>query len=271
MSGFVCPVCGGILEREERTYRCPLGHSFDVARQNYVNLLLPNRSGAQDPGDSQEMVEARARFLGGGYYRPLAETLGTLCGELSGGNPVSLLDAGCGEGTYLETVARQLPPGSRCVGIDLSRPALRRAGKRIPQAEFAVASLFHLPLGDGSVDLVLHVFAPPAPEEFARVLRRGGTLVSVTPGPRHLWGLKTALYEQPYENDGEVRPMGTLVHRRRVKTQGTITVTPGEDIAALYHMTPYAWRSPRESARRLLERERLETPFEFQIDLYEKA
>ncbi len=270
MSLLACPVCGGALSRRERTYRCPEGHAFDVARQNYVNLLLPNRGGAQEPGDSLEMVEARARFLGKGYYGPLAGHLARQCRELSRGRPVRLLDAGCGEGTYLEAVAECLPAGSGLVGIDLSRPALRRAGRRIPRAEFAVASLFHLPAAEESVDLILHVFAPPAPEEFYRVLTPGGKLLSVTPGPRHLWAMKTLLYENPYENDGAVRPMAGFRHLSREVVEGTIQISPREDVAALYQMTPYAWRSPREAARRFLERDRLETEFQFHADLYER-
>jgi len=270
MSLLRCPVCGEALSRQDRTYRCTAGHSFDLARQNYVNLLLPNRGGAQEPGDSQEMVDARVRFLSGGYYRPLAEELARQCRNLSGGEAVSLLDAGCGEGSYLELVSAALPEGSRCVGVDLSRPALRRAGRRVPEAEFAVASIFHLPLFEESVELILHVFAPPAPEEFARVLKPGGSLLSVIPGPRHLWGLKTALYDEPYENDDAVRPMEGLTHLERIRVAGELTVSPAADVAALYQMTPYAWRSPRESAQRLLQQEALETPFEFFVDRYGK-
>lgn len=269
MSLLCCPACGQALSRQSGTYRCGRGHSYDIARQNYVNLLLPNRGGAQEPGDSLEMVQARVRFLGQGYYRPLADHLAAQCGALSSA-PVRLLDAGCGEGTYLSAVAKQLPPGSRMVGIDLSRPALRRAGRRISGAEFAVASLFQLPLADESIDLILHVFAPTAEKEFSRVLRAGGKLLSVTPGPRHLWEMKTLLYQKPYENEEQIRPLAGFRHRDRKMVQGKIFLPCREDVAALYQMTPYAWRSPREPSQRFLALDRLETVYQFYVDLYEK-
>lgn len=41
MSLFICPICAAPLAREGNIYRCPGGHSYDVARSGYVHLLPP--------------------------------------------------------------------------------------------------------------------------------------------------------------------------------------------------------------------------------------
>lgn len=269
MSLLCCPVCGAPMERTDGSYCCEKGHTYDRARQNYVNLL-PAKRRSGEPGDSLEMIQARSQFLDRGYYRPLAKRLATLWRQEATGRPLALLDAGCGEGSYLEAVAAAIPAGSRLVGIDLSRPALRRAGRRVPEAEFAVANLFALPLADCSVDGVVQVFAPMSAEEFFRVLRPGGLFLSVTPGPRHLWGLKEALYEQIRENDSAIRPAAGLQHFQRDVLEGELHITPQADIEALYRMTPYAWKSSRKAAELLKQRQWLDTPYQFFLDFYRK-
>ena len=65
---FRCPVCREPLQRQEKQYRCKSGHSFDIARSGYVNLLLDNGRGRH--GDDKKMVAARSAFLEKGFYRP---------------------------------------------------------------------------------------------------------------------------------------------------------------------------------------------------------
>lgn len=50
-----CPNCHAELKREGKAFRCRNGHSFDVARQGYVNLLVNAR---RETGDNKEMVSA---------------------------------------------------------------------------------------------------------------------------------------------------------------------------------------------------------------------
>ncbi|MFB9840727.1 putative RNA methyltransferase, partial [Actinoallomurus acaciae] len=65
-----CPVCGADLTLGGRSLRCPARHAFDVARQGYAGLLTGNvRTGT---ADTAAMVAARAEFLDGGHYAPLA-------------------------------------------------------------------------------------------------------------------------------------------------------------------------------------------------------
>ncbi|WP_341718975.1 23S rRNA methyltransferase [Micromonospora sp. FIMYZ51] len=73
-----CPVCAEPLAEvaagATRALRCPRRHSFDIARQGYVNLLAGR---APHGGDSAEMVAARADFLAAGHYDTISTALAT--------------------------------------------------------------------------------------------------------------------------------------------------------------------------------------------------
>ena len=94
---FCCPLCGQPLARQERTYRCPGGHSFDIAREGHTYLLPVNRKHSAAPGDDPGMARARRDLLSKGYYAPLLNTLCSLSVAHTGPAP-DVLDAGCGEG-----------------------------------------------------------------------------------------------------------------------------------------------------------------------------
>lgn len=140
-----CPVCGGPLEQKDRALRCPKRHSFDLAREGYVNLLAIQRRHTREPGDSREMVRARRAFLASGAYAPLMQALADVCAQLP---HRQVVDAGCGEGSYDRFLCDALP-GVQIVGFDLSREAVRLAAKLVPEAAFCVGGSFSAPVRDG--------------------------------------------------------------------------------------------------------------------------
>ena len=276
MKEILCPVCGGELMREEGRWRCALGHSYDIASQGYVNLLLSSRKHAKVPGDSREMVEARERFLASGSYGFLRERVADLAAELMDGIPAPrVVDAGCGEGWYTVRVAGRLRDcGSSplMIGLDISKFALRSAAKKDKEGVWAVASIFDMPVADASADLVMNLFAPIAGREFCRVLRPGGWLLVVSPGPDHLFSLKEKLYETAYRNGPVPEPEkgAGLVLRRRETVAREFTVGSRELLRDLFQMTPYPWKSPRESRERLERMDSLTTLGEFVLSIYQK-
>lgn len=272
MSLFRCPLCAAPLEREAGAYRCPGGHSFDVAREGYVHLLPPNQKHSALPGDDRDMVQARRDFLSKGYYQPLLNTICSRILSLSGETP-ALLDAGCGEGWYTAGVYQALLSAGRrprAAGTDISKFALRTAAKREKGAEFAVASSYRLPLADGGVDVLLNCFSPLALEEFRRVLRPGGAFLYVVPGAEHLWEMKEILYENPYPNEEKETPYEGFRYREIVPVDGTIHIESREDIQNLFRMTPYFWKTPRAGAERLAALERLDLRISFRVHVFEK-
>lgn len=262
---FCCPVCGGTLCREEGRYVCENRHSFDLAREGYVNLLPANRQHSKAPGDDKDMTAARTRFLDGGWYSPLRDVLCELAEKALPPGGV-LLDAGCGEGWYTSVLAKMTENKSgRTAGVDLSKPAVKKAARRCPTAEIAVASVYHLPVADSTVDVLVDCFSPLAGSEFARVLRPGGVFLYVVPGPRHLWELKELLYENPYENEEKEETYPGFALEGVTAVENTFTLTDGEDIMALFGMTPYAWKTPREAVERLGRVETLTVTAQFRI------
>ncbi len=272
---FRCPNCGAPLEREGRTLRCPARHSFDMAREGYVNLLPPNRKRSKDPGDDRDMVAARSSFLEKGYYLPLRNALEDLVVRRTENVPAPVVvDSGCGEGWYTAGVHAALERAGRAprtAGVDLSRYALRRAARRLPEEEFAVASVYRLPLGDASADLLLDVFSPLAAAEFARVVRPGGCFLYVVPSARHLWQMKEVLYPRPYENPVKVEDYPGFAYQGVTEIRETITLTERADITALFGMTPYAWKTPKEGVARLEGLDALTTEIGFDVHGYRRT
>lgn len=267
---FCCPICGGALVREPGRYLCPRGHSFDVAREGYVNLLPANRQHSKEPGDDREMAAARSRFLEGGWYAPLREELCSLVEKYAPDHP-ALLDAGCGEGWYTAALGETVrTKGGRAAGVDLSKPAVKKAARRYPAGELAVASVYHLPLTDARVDILTDCFSPLAAGEFYRVLKPGGIFLYVVPGPRHLWELKSVLYDRPYENEDRREEYPGFRYREVAAVERPFTLPTSQAIGDLYRMTPYYWKTPKEGSERLSALDALTVTAQFRIHVMER-
>lgn len=197
-SFLVCPVCRNLLAEpavksvtpeqgssggSPRVLQCVRGHRFDAARQGYFNLLTGRGTGFA--ADTAEMVQARIDFLGSGHFQPLADAVCLAATEAGVDRPV-ILDAGAGTGYYLDALQKQTH-ASAAVALDISKFALRRAARLLPEALCLVWDVWRpLPVAEESVDLLVNIFAPRNPGEFARVVRDGGVLLVVTPRPHHL-------------------------------------------------------------------------------------
>ena len=268
----MCPVCGEALASDEFAYACPNRHSFDIAREGYVNLLLANQKRSEEPGDSADMVRSRSRFLARGHYAPLAERLTEIVAELAApiGRPLEALDSGCGEGYFLAALREGLTRrgvDARLRGIDVSRPAVRAAARRYAGLFLAVASVHRLPIPSSSLDIVLRVLAPLDATEFRRVLAPSGHLLAVTPGPSHLLALRELIYESPRARSAEAPPKGCTLVRQETLAFALRLASP-EDALDLLAMTPYYWHAGEDVREGIGRTAGLETPAEFVISLY---
>lgn len=268
---FLCPVCGQPLQQEGAGCRCPQGHGFDRARSGYWNLLPPGGRHSKQPGDNKEMVRARYDFLQQGHYAPLAQQIAQLgADQLPQGG--ALLDAGCGEGYYDAVFCGEMERrGLPCTvgGMDISKFAVERAAKRLPQGKWAVGSLYHMPVPAGCCDLLFNFFAPHCAAEFSRVLRPGGHLLVAVPGVRHLWELKELLYETPYLNEREALPLAGFRGPGRTPVTYQMELE-GPALWSLFQMTPYYYRTPEADKARLKACPGLRVTADFELLLYEK-
>lgn len=215
------------------------------------------------------MIASRRAFLEKDYYLPLRDALGEEVYFYTPKNAPVLADAGCGEGWYMEGVAKGLQE-PLILGFDISKDALRWASKRQVFRHLAVASCFSLPLKAQSLDGLFNIFSPLAGAEYQRVLKKGGHLFRIVPGEHHLWELKQAVYEKAIPNRPEPKEIEGLSLIKERKVCFEITMEEKGDIEALFQMTPYYYRTSREDHQKLLALDRLKTRVEFSILIYKK-
>lgn len=269
---FVCPICRKKLEINGKNYKCENNHSFDAAKSGYINLLTSDRMNTKNPGDNKLMVNARSKFLDSGYYSHLRDCLSEAVNEIAKSGDV-LLDAGCGEGYYTCGIFENAANSNiniKAVGIDISKFATDKAAKRNRQIEFAVGSVFHVPMADSSCDILLNVFAPFCLDEYMRLIKKDGYMIMAIPDKMHLWELKREVYENPYENSPKEENIEGFEFVKKLSAKKTITLKTNEDIVNLFAMTPYFYNTKPEDREKLSSLNSLETQTEFEVLIYRK-
>lgn len=259
---FICPVCGEKLLIGQKTASCSVGHSFDMAKEGYVNLLLGSKSG-EHMGDDKAASRSRRDFLNKGYYAPLRDALLDIFASKVG----NVLDICCGEGYYTSALGEN--KNLRVYGFDISKEMIRLAAKRGGAAYF-VANMTSIPLKNGAADYCIHLFAPFCEGEFTRVLKEGGSFYTVIPGSGHLFGLKEALYDNPYLNDEKLPATQIFKLKEKINVKSKIILASNEDIEAVFRMTPYFFRTSEKDKQKLKALDSLETDIEFIIAEYKK-
>lgn len=265
-----CSVCGADLSvtEDQKSAVCSGArkHCFDFSKDGY--LSFPQSCGG---GDSKSAVDARRSFLDKGYYELQMQAVAEAVSKYLARNAV-IIDAGCGEGYYTESIAEN---AGGVIGFDLSKFACSAAAKRakregVEKLLYSTASVFELPVKDGAADAVVNIFAPCSESEYKRILRDGGYLFVVGAGKEHLMGLKQAIYENVYENGERADLPENMEHIEKIISRSDIVLENEEDIAALFSMTPYYWRTSEQDKEKLVKLSRLETAVEFEINVYRK-
>jgi 23S rRNA (guanine745-N1)-methyltransferase len=262
---LACPICRAPLTRASAVLVCAQRHTFDVAREGYVNLFPAHHRQSRRPGDDERMVAARRRFLDAGHFAPLrielVATLTRACERDIG----SAVDLGCGEGYFTDAVASV---ASNTYGIDVSKAAIRAAARRYPSTTFAVASSRRLPLVDGSFDAATAILAPIDPDVL-RVLANDGVVVRVSPGPDHLRALRDLTYSQARSHRRAMTQLPGVEHVSERLVRFTFD-TDRNARADLMAMTPMLHRTREDQRERALAPERLTIEAGFWIDVFRK-
>ena len=246
----MCPVCRQMLQRQGQSWRCAAGHSYDVAKQGYVNLHVVQHKNSKTPGDTPESVAARNHFLEAGFYAPLQQAL---LQQLAQIQPQTLLDIGCGEGYY--TAAMQTQVAAQCVGVDIAKNAVQRAAKRSQAVTWVVATGATLPVMDGSMDVCSSLFSPIPVAEILRVLRPKGYLVIATPAANHLQALRAALFDrvEPHQPEKFLNALHVDFELKQAEIICSDMTLAQQDVQQLIAMTPYAYKAKPEKIQALLE------------------
>ena len=263
LTDAICPLCQFRLTTHLKQATCVSGHSFDIAREGYVNLLVGKKLGPH-VGDSAEMVQARRAFLETGLYKPLADTLVKF---VSRTHPETVADIGCGEGYYLNQILSSSLTGHvEGYGVDISKAAILSACRRDKNASFFVADArAAIPLATHSIDFVLNVFAPKNAAEFARITKPGGSLIVVVPSDRHLKELRERFSLLGIEPD---KPSKIATQLTSFRLENTETIAGqlelnSQSLRWLIEMTPNSFHLGDVSRGKIATTDSIVTGFEF--------
>lgn len=275
---LLCPVCKECLAKDSsnRTYKCSNNHSYDIAKEGYVNLLISNQKRSKNPGDSKEMVLARIEFLNRGYYKVLSDKINEVIVEAIGkknDDKVNILDLGCGEGYYLVNLKKYMDENNikaDFYGMDVSKDAVKYAGKTNKECTWAVANNFNIPAADKSIDCILSVFSPIDIEECNRVLKDDGVFVRVLPRTNHLIQLRNIIYSEVHLNDKVYKAdedENEYIKEANVTFDMNLNK---EEILSLLKMTPHYWKSTPENKEKLESYDNLTITVDMRVGIFKK-
>ena len=266
MNLLMCPVCCQTLKLTDKTWRCEGNHSYDVAKQGYVNLHVVQHKHSKNPGDTPESVQARRAFLSAGFYAPLQQAVVAKIRELRIEN---LLDIGCGEGYYTHAMQAEV---LQCVGVDIAKNAVQVAAKLNKNVTWIVGTGATLPVLEKSIDLCSSLFSPIPQQEILRVLRPQGYLMVVTPAQGHLYAMREALFaevnpHEPHKFIQQLEAEFDLVSEQVIDAPLTLSQ---QDLKHLIAMTPYAYKAKVERRQALEQHDTFAVNAQFQLYLFQK-
>lgn len=255
---YKCPICNQILNKEINTYKCINKHSFDIGKNNYLNL---NTNMRKDTGDSDLLVNARNEFLNTNNYKPLLDKLVAIINKY---NPNTIIDLACGTGYYTNSLSNN----AKIYGFDLAKKAIIKACRsRKDNTNYLVSSIFDLPLFDHTIDLALLIFAPLPLDEIKRVLKINGIFIEVIPNINHLVEIKEIIYPKVILNNPKVIDDQSLVLIDSYNLDYKMLLS-AEELLNLYMMTPYYYKSPKGAINKLNEAAPINISANFIINVY---
>lgn len=267
LAQYICPICKKSLVLNNKSYRCEKNHSFDEAKEGYVNLLPVQHKHSKDPGDNKAMVNARREFLEKGFYQPLADELQNIY-KKHADKVKPIFDAGCGEGFYTQ---QYVGPTNNVYGIDIAKNAVKNAAKKYKNCQFSVGTLSQLPFNDNFFSWINSIYAPILEQEFTRVLADNGYLVTVTPAKNHLIELKSLIYRDAKQHDISKSPIEHLTLIEQKEVNYVMSFTKGDDIVNLLAMTPFAFKATESLLNDLKNRNDFSCQADFLIRLYKNT
>lgn len=265
-ANYLCPLCQQTLNFTDKTYHCANNHSFDQAKQGYVNLLPVQFKHSKAPGDNKDMVIARRAFLDKGFYQPLVDKMLALYQQYGDPN-APLLDAGCGEGFYTH---QHKITSNEVYGVDIAKETIKIAAKRYKDCHFSVGTLSKLSFADNYFAWLVSVYAPLLETEFTRLLKSDGYLLTVTPAEHHLFELKQLIYRQANKHDVSKSPIKNLILIEDQKLTYPMHFDNSDDVLNLLAMTPFAFKASKDLIYQIKAMTTFTCQADFILRLYKK-
>lgn len=242
---FACPHCGeSVILHQSKSLVCTNNHSFDLAKQGYVNMLTHSVTSMYD----QSLFEARKTVIDAMLYHQMYEVVVEKLQAL--GDIIHVLDTGCGEGTHLYKIQQQFDGELIASGIDIAKEGIQAAAKNYSSAIWIVGDLAKSPYASQSFDAILNILSPANYGEFKRISKDGGKIIKVVPQSGYLKELRELYYansdKEDYSNDKTVarfqENFDDVVIERVTLTQ---KLAP-DLVPLLVHMTPMGWHQEQQ-------------------------
>lgn len=267
-----CPLCNNSLATQNKSLICENNHTYDIARSGYINLLPVNKKSSKNPGDSKEMVEARSNFLKTDYYLPIITKINTFIKtNIVPNTQINILDAGCGEGYYLNKVKTHFNEKVNCLGVDISKAAIHAAATHNKEICWCVASIYNLPIIDHSQDIIINIFSPYDFKELMRVAKENALIILVIPNDKHLIEIKNLVYKNQQNYTSNERLLCKLQEHPDLKIINTeqimynFNLPSQEAIKNLFAMTPFYWKSNQDIQKILADKESMQVTVDVKI------
>ncbi|MEG0261141.1 MAG: methyltransferase domain-containing protein [Lysinibacillus sp.] len=246
---FACPLCTEPMQVHElESLTCTANHSFDIAKQGYINLM-PHATASKY---SKELFASRKAVIDSGLYDPLEEKIARHIK-----NAQTILDTGCGEGSHLSRIVTQLTGKPIGVGIDIAKEGILAAARYYSEQIWCVGDLAKSPYAAKSFDAILNILSPANYDEFKRLLAPGGCVVKVVPQSGYLQELRTQLYAQSeketYSNEQTVERFSESFSEVSIERVTYTLPLPTELVPALLEMTPMGWHKAKDAEITLTE------------------
>ncbi len=239
---FACPICQESMQvYEQGRLTCTANHSFDIAKQGYVNMLTHGATSKY----SKDLFESRKKIIDSGLYDPLEEKIAELIGQAK-----TVLDTGCGEGSHLARILSERD--SIGVGIDIAKEGILAAARHYPEQIWCVGDLAKSPFAKHSFDVILNILSPANYEEFKRLLTTGGCVIKVVPQSGYLQQLRAQLYadsaQETYSNEQTVERFRECFTKVTVERITYTVPLAAMLVPALLEMTPMGWHKAQQTA-----------------------
>lgn len=257
---FQCPICKNNMEVVElKSLKCTKNHSFDFARQGYINLLTTPAKTKYD----KQLFESR-RFLmeEHGFFEPVTTKISELIKTNLKHTKLAILDTGSGDGTHLAKIRKILLDGGiyvNGVGIDIAKEGITVAAKYHSDLIWCVADLANSPCRNESFDVILNILSPSNYQEFKRILKDDGLLIKVIPRSNYLKELRTFFFKdsekQTYTNEDIIQLFKERTEFIRQETVHYKTELNREALTALVEMTPLTWDVDKNQIDKFLQKE----------------
>lgn len=264
---LICPVCQSPLQVSAKIFRCTHNHSFDIAKEGYVNLHIVQHKKSKNPGDTPQAVQARRAFLSAGHYAPFRTAVADIVHKLQAG---VVMDISCGEGYYTQALTAQ----TQVLGLDIAKSAVQIAAKadKNKRVCWLVGTSSALPVASGSVNVCTSLFSPLPKQEIYRVLDVSGVLLVAVAAPRHLYAVREALFGTVIEHSPDkyldvLAPEFVLTDRQQITVPMQLD---NQSLRQLIAMTPYAYKATAERRAWLERQESFEVAGEFCVMLFKK-